>query len=93
MQARVPPALQGARLTTLTLSAHRLRAAVADTPAAWRQGLRGVSDLGTLDGLLFEFPQFGRGRFSGEGVGLALDVAFFADDRHLRLRVRVPPCA
>ena len=90
---RVPPALQGTRLMTLTLAAHRLRAAVADTPAAWRHGLRGVGELGTLDGLLFEFPQPGRGRFSGEGAGLALDVAFFAGDGHLLLKVRVPPCA
>ncbi len=54
--------------------------AVADTGELRRQGLMGVTDLGSLDGMLFVFGSDTTGGFWMKDTLLPLDIAFFAAD-------------
>ena len=53
--------------------------AVADEAGERAQGLMGVTDLGSLRGMLFVFPEDTISGFWMKGTPLALDIAFFAD--------------
>jgi uncharacterized membrane protein (UPF0127 family) len=56
------------------------------------RGLMGVDDLGSLDGMLFEYPEPSRSRFWMRDVRFALDVAFFDADGRLLAQVAMPLC-
>lgn len=66
--------------------------AVADTPEKRAQGLRGVTDLGGLDGMVFLLPEPATKRFWMEDTVIPLDVAFFATDGTLLGVLTMEPC-
>jgi uncharacterized membrane protein (UPF0127 family) len=59
-----------------------LRVVIADDEAERRQGLRGRSDLGPFDGMLFVFPESAEAGFTMSTVPIALDIGFY--DAQLR---------
>ncbi len=63
--------------TRVALGSRCLRVAVADEPGERVQGLRGVTDLGAYDGMLFVFPADGRGAFTMAGTPSELDIGFY----------------
>ena len=75
--AGVPPNLRALRVVELRIGDRPYSAAVADSPDAWGRGLAGVEDLGSLDGLLFEFPRPVDVAFYMKGATTSLDIAFF----------------
>lgn len=83
-RAGVPAPLRGLELRDLELDGRSWRLAVADTPEAWGQGLRGVTNLGAIDGVWFLFPEDVGAPFWMRGARLPLDIAFLdADGRRL----------
>jgi uncharacterized membrane protein (UPF0127 family) len=66
--------------------------AVADTPVLRFQGLRGIADLGGLDGMLFSFPEDATAAFTMRGTLIPLDIAFFAADGTPVDRLEMVPC-
>jgi uncharacterized membrane protein (UPF0127 family) len=66
--------------------------AVADSPALRVQGLRGVADLGGLDGMLFSFPEDSTAAFTMRGTLIPLDIAFFTAGGTLVDRLEMVPC-
>jgi uncharacterized membrane protein (UPF0127 family) len=69
-----------------------LRLAVALDKA---RGLSGIDDLGTIDGMLFEYPAEVSPQahpFWMRGVWFPLDIAFFDASGHQVDRVRLEPC-
>lgn len=70
-----------ADVTIVTVDGVELVVAVASTPEARSQGLRGVDDLGDLDGMLFVWDQTPVTlRFTMAGTLMDLDIAFFEAD-------------
>lgn len=66
---------------TVVVDGVELIVAVAATAEARSQGLRGVGDLGDLDGMLFTWGgDTVTSRFTMQGTLIALDIAFFAAD-------------
>lgn len=76
----MPASLADAELRTVRLNAEAWRVALADGPDGWTRGPAGVASLGTLDGLLFAFPEELRAPFWMRGATMPLDAAFFAAD-------------
>lgn len=56
---------------------------IADTPAAWRQGLTGRTHLGEDAGMLFLFPTSHTQSFWMKDVPIPLDVAFLDDEKRI----------
>jgi uncharacterized membrane protein (UPF0127 family) len=67
--------------------------AVADTSAERRQGLRGVRDLGDLDGMLFVFETTTSATFTMRDTLMPIDIAFFDSAGDLVDRLEMVPCA
>ncbi|TAK01287.1 MAG: DUF192 domain-containing protein [Chloroflexota bacterium] len=76
----VPVALRSLGLADLRLGDETYLVAVADAPDEWARGLAGVDDLGTIDGLLFAFPEPVEAAFFMRGATIPLDVAFLGPD-------------
>jgi uncharacterized protein len=70
-----------------------LRLAVADTEAERVAGLRGTTDLGPFDGMLFVFDGTTDAAFTMSGVTDPLDIAFFAADGTRGSSQLMKPCA
>ena len=66
--------------------------AMADTPALRARGLMGVTGLGTLDGMLFVWPDDVAGGFWMKDTLIPLDIAFFAADGLLVDLISMVPC-
>ncbi len=66
--------------------------AVADTPDLRRQGLRGVADLGDLDGMLFVFGDPGPVSFTMQDTVIALDLLVFSSEGVMVERIEMTPC-
>lgn len=66
--------------------------AVAQTASARRSGLMLVTDLGSLDGMLFVFPDTTAGTFWMKDTLIPLDIAFFDDDGTLVDVLQMEPC-
>ncbi len=64
-------------VVTILVGGRALRVVAADDEASWEQGLQGVTDLGSLDGMLFRFHATGNRAFWMKDTVLPLDVAFF----------------
>jgi uncharacterized membrane protein (UPF0127 family) len=92
-RAGVPASLAEAELRTVRLNGAAWRVAVADGPDGWTRGLAGVASLGTLDGMLFAFPEDVRAPFWMRGATMPLDVAFFAEGGELLGAFTMPLCA
>ena len=76
----------------ITVGGQGLIVAIADDPVERAQGLMGVEQLGDLDGMLFVFFQESLGGFWMKGTLIALDIAFFDDDRILVDTLSMVPC-
>ena len=80
-------------LGTVTVDGVPLLVAVVDTPSGRGQGLRGVTDLGDLDGMLFSWGGSDTtSRFTMEDTLIPLDIMFFAADGRWVGTVRMQPC-
>lgn len=78
---------------TVTVDGVELTVAVAATPEARSQGLRGVDDLGDLDGMLFVWGgDTVTSRFTMADTLMALDVVFFDAGGALVDAFRMEPC-
>jgi uncharacterized membrane protein (UPF0127 family) len=77
---------------TVVVDGEPLVVAVAATEVARSQGLRGVTDLGDLDGMLFTWDGATvASRFTMEDTLIALDIAFFdAEGRYVDGFTMVP---
>lgn len=86
--------LAGFAETTIVLGGEELLVAVADDGPSRSQGLRGVADLGTVDGMLFTWGgDTVTSAFTMRGVPIPLDIAFFARDGSLVDVVTMPVCS
>ena len=74
------------------LSAEDWVVAVADDPTERNQGLRGVADLGELDGMLFMWDRDVTTTFGMLNVPIPLEIAWFAADGTLVDRTLMTPC-
>lgn len=74
----------------IELRGHRLDVETARTPEARERGLRYRSRLCNTCGMLFVYPRADRRSFHTRDVFMALDVAYFGDDRRL-LELRTMP--
>lgn len=70
----------GFPIEEITVGGEQWLVAVADHPDARRQGLKGVTDLGDLNGMLFRFEQPTVVTFGMQGTLMGLDIAFFDAD-------------
>ncbi|MBU1865372.1 MAG: DUF192 domain-containing protein, partial [Actinobacteria bacterium] len=68
------------------------RVAVADTPALRSRGLMGVTDLGSVRGMLFLWPNDTAGGFWMKDTLIPLDIAFFDAAGVLVDLVSMTPC-
>jgi uncharacterized membrane protein (UPF0127 family) len=84
--------LRGLATTTVRIDGRSLRVAVAESPESRRQGLMGVDDLGSLDGLLFSYAAPIGATFHMRGVPIPLDIAFFDGDGRLLAVLRMAVC-
>jgi hypothetical protein len=66
--------------------------AVAATPELRFQGLRGVDDLGELDGMLFVFSTDTTAAFTMRGTLMPIDIAFFDAGGNLVDVLAMVPC-
>ena len=88
----VPPSLSVFPTAVIGVGEESWTVAVAGTQALRVQGLRGVADLGGLDGMLFSFPEDSAAGFTMRGTLIPLDIAFFAADGSLVDRLEMVPC-
>lgn len=80
-------------VTEIELDGRNLRVAVAATVEERSQGLRGVTDLGDLDGMLFRWDtDLVSTAFTMAGTLIPLDIAFFAADGSFVDGFRMDPC-
>jgi uncharacterized membrane protein (UPF0127 family) len=70
-----------------------LRLAVADSLDERVAGLRGTTDLGQYDGMLFVFDRVANATFTMSGVTDPLDIAFFGGDGTRGSSRMMKPCA
>ena len=68
------------------------KVALADKPALRSVGLRGVTDLGGLDGMLFTFKADTSVSFTPRDTVIPLDIAFFTVEGALVDRLEMIPC-
>lgn len=87
-----PDGLAGFPTAVVEVGGSEWLVAVADTAEARRQGLRGVDDLGTLDGMIFVFPADTEAAFTMRDTLMRIDIAFFAADGVLVDRLAMVPC-
>lgn len=73
----IPPTLRTLAVGSLQVSGRTYSVGIADSPDAWARGLAGVTELGSLDGLLFAFPEPVSAAFFMKGAEMPLDIAFF----------------
>jgi uncharacterized membrane protein (UPF0127 family) len=88
----VPGQLAGFSLDVVDVDDRPWLVAIADTGALRAQGLMGVSDLGSLDGMLFVFTDDSTASFHMKDTLIPLDIAFFDVDGLLVSMVEMVPC-
>ena len=76
----LPSRLWGSEIRTIQVAGQPLQVLVAH---GFEDGLRGVADLGGLDGMLFVFAADTTAAFGMDDVPVALDVAWFDRDGQL----------
>lgn len=84
------PALSKAEVS---VGEESLAVVVADEPGERGQGLRGRSDLGAYDGMLFAYDADTTTTFTMAGVPVPLDIGFYAADGRPVDRLAMRPCA
>lgn len=85
--------LGGVTVRSVSVDGAEFLVAVAATPEERNQGLRGVDDLGDLDGMLFEWGgEEVTSRFTMADTLIDLDIAFFDADGVFVDAFRMTPC-
>jgi len=87
-----PAGLEGFETSTIKVDNRELTVAVAETPRQRSQGLMGVTDLGSLDGMLFVFQVDSDGGFWMKNTLIPLDIAFFTADGGFVDALTMAPC-
>jgi len=89
----IPPQLTDHEVRDVQVGDRVLTLAIADSPTLREQGLMGVTDLGSLDGMLFYWRHdaFGDGFWMKDTL-IPLDVVFFLEDGTYVGRVSMTPC-
>ncbi len=92
VELTVPDLLAEFPVRTITVSGDPWLVAVADTPTRRGQGLMNVTDLGSLDGMLFVFPETVTAAFWMKDTLIPLDIAFFDAAGGFVDRLTMTPC-
>jgi uncharacterized membrane protein (UPF0127 family) len=79
-------------LAAIEVSGETWAVAVADDATERFGGLRGVEDLGDLQGMLFVWDDDSTSTFGMRNVSIALDIAWFDADLNLVGRASMTPC-
>lgn len=88
----IPVGLDGFELGTVELDGTELQVAIADESNERRQGLMGVDDLLSLDGMIFVFSQDVSTGFWMKNTLIPLDIAFFTVDGEYVDGFTMDPC-
>ena len=88
----VPPQLAGIDIGEVRLSGVELRVAIADTAARRSQGLMNVTDLGSLDGMVFVWEDDTVSNFWMKDTPMPLDIAWFDSSGLLVSTQTMQPC-
>lgn len=91
-EPRIPEELADFEVGSVTLDGESWLVAVADTRELRVRGLMFVTDLGDLDGMLFEFETPTSGAFWMKNTLIPLDIAFFQTDGTLVAVLQMEPC-
>jgi uncharacterized protein len=89
----IPPQLIGRPLATVDIGGLHLLVAVANDNGSRTRGLMGVTDLRSLQGMVFEYDAPTEATFHMRDVPIPLDIAFVADDGTVIATRSMPPCA
>ncbi len=92
VELTVPDVLAAFPVRTITVDGDPWLVAVADTPTRRGQGLMNVTDLGSLDGMLFVFPETVTAAFWMKDTLIPLDIAFFDDAGRFVDKLTMRPC-
>lgn len=84
--------LVGFSIQGATIDGLALEVAVADDTAEQEHGLMGVTDLGTIDGMLFSFNPPRKVSFWMKDTLIPLDLGFFDEDGVLFDVIEMTPC-
>ena len=87
----LPPQIDTLRVKQVQVGDRELTLAIADNPSLRRQGLKGVTDLEELDGMLFFWRHDGD-PFWMEDTVIPLDIVWFNEDGTFKGRDSMVPC-
>ena len=92
-----PAGLEGFETSTITVDGRDVEVPngellIAASPSQRSQGLMGVADLGSLDGMLFVFPADSDGGFWMKNTLIPLDIVFFTADGGFVDSLTMAPC-
>ncbi len=79
-------------ITSIVIAGVPYVVALAADPDLRAQGLMGVTSLGDLDGMLFEFPEESELSFWMKDTLISLDIAFFDEEASLVSVQTMTPC-
>lgn len=82
----------GFAVDTIHVGGEPMLVAIADTSGLRQRGLMGVTDLGDLDGMLFEWNEVVTGSFWMKDTLIALDIVFFDADGQPVGSASMTPC-
>jgi uncharacterized membrane protein (UPF0127 family) len=88
----VPPVLGDFAIGTVLLDGRELSVAIADTPDLRPRGLMHVTDLGSLDGMIFIWPEDTESSFWMKDTLLTLDIAWFDAAGRFVSMLTMTPC-
>lgn len=88
----VPEQLADHDLDMVIVGDRLMLLAIADSPALRAQGLKQVTDLGDLDGMLFYWRHEASGTFWMEDTVIPLDIVWFDEDGSYVDRASMVPC-
>ena len=88
----IPEQLADHDLDMVVVGDRLMLLAIADSPALRSQGLKQVTDLGDLDGMLFYWRHEASGTFWMEDTLIPLDIVWFNEDGTYAGRASMQPC-
>ena len=91
-EPEIPPLLSDLETAMVRVNGVELFVVLATTPSERSQGLMGVEDLGTLDGMLFLWGQDTTGPFWMFETVIALDITWFDGDGIVVSSESMVPC-
>ncbi len=92
VELTVPDLLAAFPVRTITVDGDPWLVAVAETAELRAQGLMNVTDLGSLDGMLFVFPEAVTAEFWMKDTLIPLDIAFFDGGGDFVDKLTMVPC-